>query len=106
MSIVLHRNEITKTIPSGFSWTTFFFGFIPAAIRGQTGPAIIMLFTFWIGFISWIIYAFRLNDLYLEKLQGEGWLTTDQLERKREKEKYEKQEALNQQMMMIQALKN
>jgi hypothetical protein len=75
-------------------------------MRGQTGPAIIMVFTFWLGFISCLIYAFRLNGLYLEKLQSEGWLTTDQLERKTKREKEEKQEALSQQMMMMQALKN
>ena len=32
-TITLRRNNATRTIPTGFSWTTLFFGFIPSAIR-------------------------------------------------------------------------
>lgn len=103
MALILHRNGMTKPIPSGFSGTTLCFGPIPALMRGQIGPALIIFFTCGLG---WLFYMFKLNEAYLEKMQGEGWVTTEQMETKQRKEKEEKQEALNQQMMMMQALKN
>jgi len=59
----------------GFSWTTFFFGGIPALFRGDilTGLLVIIFnfFTFWLGGIIW---AFFYNKQYTHKLVEKGYV--------------------------------
>lgn len=73
---------LTKQAKIGFSWTTFFFGFIPALIRGDLKWACIMFvleavagsFTFGIG--SWvvaIIFSFVYNKIYIKGLIEKGY---------------------------------
>jgi|TARA_B110000196_G_C21034869_1_gene609460 hypothetical protein len=68
------KNQVVKNAPVGFSWTTLFFGFFPALIRGDWLWAIIMLvasvFTF--GFAG-IIFAFIYNRLYIQNLLKQGF---------------------------------
>ena len=68
------KNQVVKDAPVGFSWTTLFFGFFPALIRGDWLWAIIMLvagvFTF--GF-SGIVFAFIYNRLYIQNLLKQGF---------------------------------
>ncbi len=61
----------------GFSWTTFFWGGIPALFRGDivTGLVVIILnmITFWIAGIIW---AFFYNKYYTLKLVEKGYAFT------------------------------
>lgn len=72
-----HTGEV-KTAPVGFSWTTLFFGFIPALIREDWKWAVIFLL---IGLVTWftadIIFAFIYNKLYIKDLlYKEGFKVT------------------------------
>jgi len=66
---------ISKSGFYGFSWTTFFFGGIPALFRGDilTGLLVIIFnfFTFWLGGIIW---AFFYNKQYTHKLVEKGYV--------------------------------
>ena len=68
------KNHVVKDAPVGFSWTTLFFGFFPALIRGDWLWAIIMLvaavFTFG---LSGIVFAFIYNRLYIQNLLKNGF---------------------------------
>ncbi|MDC0194684.1 hypothetical protein OAJ82_00285 [Alphaproteobacteria bacterium] len=68
------KNQVVKDAPVGFSWTTLFFGFFPALIRGDWLWAIIMLvaavFTFG---LSGIVFAFIYNRLYIQNLLKQGF---------------------------------
>ena len=74
---VMLKNEagLSKEVKVGFSWTTFFFGFIPALIRGDLKWAIIMFllsavvgsFTFGVGaWVVWIVFSFIYNKIYIK----------------------------------------
>lgn len=58
-----------KKVPLGFSWTTFFFGGIPALIRQDwlTGVLIIVANVFTWG-IAGIVMAFIYNKMYAKSL--------------------------------------
>lgn len=75
-----------KRAPVGFSWTTAFFGAIPALIRGdykwfgiQAGIAIsVGLFTAGLGGIATaIIFGFIYNKLYVQELLTKGYRVED-----------------------------
>lgn len=72
--ITLTRNTITKRIPSGFSWTTFFFGIFVMISRGMWPQAAISFLSFG---IANFYYIFKLNGIYLQKLLEEGWTEID-----------------------------
>jgi len=68
------KEGVIKDAPVGFSWTTFFFGFFPALIRGDWMWALIMFVATWITFgISGIIFAFIYNRLYIQGLLKKGF---------------------------------
>ncbi|WP_336961920.1 hypothetical protein [Sphingobium aquiterrae] len=64
----------TKAVPTGFSWTTFFFGCFPAIFRGDMFWGFIM---FLAGVFTWglsnIVFAFFYNQLYMNKLIEQGY---------------------------------
>ena len=63
------KSGITKDAPVGFSWTTFFFGFFPALIRGDWLWAIVILVAAMFTFgISGIVFAFIYNRIYIQGL--------------------------------------
>lgn len=83
------QNEagVTKEVKIGFSWTTFFFGFFPALIRGDLKWATIMFVTallagvFTLGFGAWIpgiIFSFVYNKIYIKDLLEKGYRPVDE----------------------------
>lgn len=67
-----------KDVPLGFSWTTFFFGCIPAFCRGDwiSGSIIFSLAFFTLGFSN-IIAAFLYNKMYARSLFERGYIMYD-----------------------------
>ncbi|MFA0087589.1 hypothetical protein [Vibrio sp. 10N.261.51.F12] len=74
----------TKEVKCGFSWTTFFFGFMPDILRGNwKGAAIgaviwllaITTFVMIIGLIAWCF--FRNKELIKFYEDHGGWLLND-----------------------------
>jgi len=66
-----------KTAPVGFSWTTFFFGGIPALLRGHWVAAVVM---FLACFVTWglasVVFAFFYNKWFVNHLVSEGFKVT------------------------------
>ena len=63
-----------KDAPVGFSWTTFFFGLFPALIRGDFKWGLIMFAAGFITFgISWLVFPFIYNRLYIQSLLQQGY---------------------------------
>jgi len=77
MDTIKLKNEHTgqfKEAPVGFSWTTFFFGFFPALLRGDWKNFLIMLFLSVPTFgIVLIVYWFKYNKIYINDLIGNGF---------------------------------
>lgn len=72
------RNSITgeiKQVKLGFSWTTFFFGFFPALFRMDWLNFLIMVgAAFLTCGLSWIVFPFIYNTMYIKKLLRDGYL--------------------------------
>ncbi|MGF9699437.1 MULTISPECIES: DUF2628 domain-containing protein [Paenibacillus] len=83
MHIFLQNSAgVTKNVKVGFSWTTLFFGFLPALFRGDLKWAVIMFliaaalgaFTFGIGaWVSGIVFSFVYNKIYIKELLEKGY---------------------------------
>lgn len=75
MTIQLQSNYgAIKTIPTGFSWTTLFFGFFVPLFRGDVKYAIIMLLAAICTMgISNLIFPFFYNSTYIRDLLEAGW---------------------------------
>lgn len=74
------KNQIgaTKEIKTGFSWTTLFFGCFPAMFRGDWKWAIIMILAAIVtSGISWLIFPFFYNRLYIKDLLNNGYRPLD-----------------------------
>lgn len=65
---------VIKTSPTGYSWTTLFFGFFPAIFRGDFKGAMIGfiggLFGAWLFFA---IFAAFYNKLYIKDLMSKRY---------------------------------
>lgn len=72
--IMIHSSGVKKKIKVGFSWTTFFFGWIPSACRGDFVSA---LKIFFIGIITLGVYravkCFSINRDYEKYLKLRGF---------------------------------
>jgi len=74
---IIFRNPntgVTKEAPLGFSWTTFFFNFFPALIRGDWKWAVIqfILAVITMG-LSVLVFMFIYNKLYIKDLIADGF---------------------------------
>ncbi|WP_198289579.1 hypothetical protein [Paracoccus sp. N5] len=66
-----------REAPVGISWTTLFFGFIPALLRSDWVGAVIQLVIAFITFgLSGLIFMFLYNKMYLKRLLNEGFEVT------------------------------
>ena len=72
------KNGLTREVKAGFSWTVFFFGFVPFAFRQQWGWFCGM---FVLGFMTFglssIVMAFFANKITARWLVENGWTTAD-----------------------------
>lgn len=65
---------MVKEAPTGFSWTTLFFGIFPALFRGDVKWGLIMLLLAFLSLgLSWLIFPFIYNGLYLKGLIESGY---------------------------------
>ncbi|MFG6204865.1 hypothetical protein [Pseudomonas retamae] len=74
---VVFKNPNTgamKEAPIGFSWTVFFFSFLPPLFRGDIKWAAIMFVLACMTFgLSNIVFMFIYNKLYVRDLIGAGY---------------------------------
>lgn len=74
MAIKLEKNGVVKEVKTGFSWTTFFFGLWVPVIRGDLKWAAIMLIVAMFTFgLSWLVFPFLYNKIYIKELLANGW---------------------------------
>jgi hypothetical protein len=76
--ITLGDTGIIKAVPTGFSWTSFFFGALVPMVRGDLVVAIIaVLACVATGGIAapfvWIYLACAYNERYLLSMLEKGW---------------------------------
>ena len=77
-TISMEQNGVIKAAPIGFSWTTFFFGGIPALLRGHVVMGVVLLvLAFFTAGISSIIAAFVYNKMYVTYLVENGYRFKD-----------------------------
>lgn len=73
---------VTKTSPTGYSWTTLFFGFFPAIFRGDFKGAMIGLLGGLVGaWLFFAIFAAFYNKLYIKDLMGKRYTYADEATR-------------------------
>ena len=70
MKITFQKNGVTKQVKVGFSWTTFFFGWLVAVSRGMWPQALIMIFT--LG-LAGLYFMFTINRIQAHNLIVDGW---------------------------------
>lgn len=67
-----------KNAPTGFSWTTLFFGCLPALLRGDWKWSLIQFILASItGGLSLFVMPFFYNKIYVRSLFKRGFLPTD-----------------------------
>lgn len=78
LSLENPRTGQMRRAPVGFSWTTLFFGFLPALFRGHWLGAIIQFVCAFLTFgLSGLVFMFIYNKMYLRHLLNEGFKVTD-----------------------------
>lgn len=71
--ILQHPNTgIIKSAPVGFSWTTLFFNWFPALLRGDFKWFIIQLLLSPF-LLPQLIFAFTYNKIYLQRMLEKGY---------------------------------
>ncbi len=74
--IKIMENEVglQKKVKVGFSWTLLFFGVFVPLIRGDLKWALIMfVLAFLTGGVSWLVFPFTYNKIYVESLIENGY---------------------------------
>ena len=73
------HTQVFKSVKVGFSWTTFFFGFLPALFRGDWKWSLIMLVVSSITLgLSNLVFPFFYNKMYIRDLLEKGYKPMDQ----------------------------
>ncbi len=80
--IVLENKGIILKVPTGFSWTTLFFGPIPALLRGDIlwgiGMILVSIIT---GGLSLVVFPFIYNKIYIKALIEKGYEPFDRCDK-------------------------
>ena len=75
MYTLKNENGVTKQVKKGFSWTMLFFGVFVPLIRGDIKWfAISLVAAFVTVGISWLVFPFIYNKLYLNDLLNKGYV--------------------------------
>ena len=84
MKVRLKNNiGIVKECKIGFSWTNFFFGAFTPAFRGDWKYCGIMVLCAFFTFgISWLVFPFLYNKLYINDLLKKGYTPASESDRK------------------------
>lgn len=81
MHITFVKNDVTKEVKVGFSWTTFLLGGLPQIFTRQ-GEFLVGLLVFVTScFFSWfpaLVYGFFANKRTARKLMENGWKPINQ----------------------------
>jgi len=78
VTLVHERTNLTKQVKVGFSWTTLFFGCLPALFRGDFKWAIIQCLLGICTFgLSSLVFAFVYNKIYIRELIEKGYRAVD-----------------------------
>lgn len=73
------QSGMMKEVKIGFSWTTLLFGLFVPLVRGDLKWTIIMLILAFITFgLSWLIFPFVYNKLYIKSLLEKGYAPADE----------------------------
>lgn len=80
------KTNQVKQVKAGFSWTVFFWGFLPPLFRGDWKWLLIMLVLDIVGIFSFgiisaianIMVSFLYNKFYLQDRINEGWVPCDE----------------------------
>jgi len=81
MKVALKHSQtgLLKEVKLGFSWTTFFFGFFPALLRGDIKWAAIMVgLAFVTCGLSYCVFPFVYNSMYIRDLLEKGYVPETQ----------------------------
>ena len=71
-----------RTAKVGFSWTTFFFGFLVPIFRGDVKWAVIMFIASLLTlFVAQIVLSFTYNGTYIRELLNKGYRPEDEYSR-------------------------
>lgn len=74
MVVQLEKNGVLKECKTGFSFTTLLFGVFVPLFRGDLKYALIMFVLAFLTFgISWIVFPFIYNKIYIKKLLEDGY---------------------------------
>lgn len=78
-----HATGLIRECPSGFSWTTFFFGFFVPLLRSWYAFAAILLFAGVVtAGISQIIFSFFINKMWMKHLLENGYKPNSEEDRR------------------------
>ena len=78
VTLVHEETKLTKRVKVGFSWTTLFFGFLPALLRGDFKWAIVQCLLNILTFgLSSLVFAFVYNKIYVRELIEKGYRAAD-----------------------------
>ena len=74
MYTLKNKDGVTKEVKKGFSWTTLLFGSFVPLVRGDWFYFFISIVAAMLTFgISWLVFPFIYNRLYLERLLSKGY---------------------------------
>lgn len=74
-----HESGLIRECKVGFSWTVFFFGFLPPFFRGdwKWGLIILLLASVTFGFSN-VVFWFIYNGIYIKDLLQSGYEPADE----------------------------
>lgn len=77
-----HQTGVVKLAPLGFSWTTVFGGVFVPLFRGDLKWCCIMMIAALFSFgMSWLVFPFLYNKLYVKDLIEKGFVPADDFSR-------------------------